>query len=322
MTRSLVVAALLVVAVVGGGLALYRRTFPEDVAAPAGAPRSATAGDGGPQESAGAPVAAAGATEAASAGRVVGVRGAVQVRRGDNEWRDAVVDEPLGPDDSVRAGRGAEATLRMGDGVEVRLAPRSEISVRDLSEAAARIRLEEGHVTANVDGGRRRVLRVQARGSDAEAVSGDGTFGIVTDGRGTLAVATGTGTVRLTGKGASVDVAAGQSATAEGGQSPTTPQATPPGLFLKVGALATQTNQATTTVQGTTTPGAVVRVGELSATADRRGQFALRVPLKDGRNELAVEVVDALGRAESATLPPVVVDRSKPQIDAAVRWGR
>ena len=48
----------------------------------------------------------------------------------------------------------------------------------------------------------------------------------------------------------------------------------------------------------------------------------MRVPLRDGKNELAVEVVDASGRREDQRLPAVMVDREKPKIDAAVQWGR
>jgi hypothetical protein len=315
-TRAIVAAVVVVVALLAGSVVVYRRAFREP-----GALAAETAPP--PPPPAPAPTIAGAASDTVTTtARLVAARGAVQVRRGEGNWRDAVADEVLNADDSVRAGRGAEATIMMGDGVEVRLSPRSELSVRELGEAASRIRLEEGHVTANVDGGRRRILRVQARGSDAEAESRGGSFGVVTDGRGTLAVATGTGSVRLTSGGASVDVAAGQSSSVASGQAPATPQATPGSLFLKLGALATQTNQASTTVQGTTTPGAIVRVGETSATADGRGRFALKVPLKDGRNELAVEVVDAAGRAETEDLPAVVVDRRKPDIDAAVRWGR
>jgi hypothetical protein len=251
------------------------------------------------------------------------VRGAVQVRRGDDgPWLDATSGQKLSAEDSVRAGRNAEASISMGDGVEVRLSPRSELRVRELSEAVARVRLDEGHVTATVDDGKGRVLRVQAKGSDAEAESRGGTVGVVTDGRGQLAVATTTGAVKLTAKGQSVDVGAGQTSTVVAGSAPTAPTTVPSSLFLKIGALAArQTNQTSTMVAGTTSPGALVRVGDQTTTSDARGRFAMRVPLRDGRNELAVEVQDAAGRREDKRLPPVLVDRQKPTIDADVKWG-
>ncbi len=255
---------------------------------------------------------------------VTAVRGRVQVRHGDTgQWQDASVSTVLGADDSVRAGRNAEATLRLGNGVEVRLSPRSELRVRELTSAVSKVRLDEGHVLASVgeDGGR--ALQVQAKGTDAVAETQGGTFGVVTDGRGQLAVATTTGSVKVSAQGTTVEVGAGQGTTVEPGKAPTAATAVPSSLFLKVGALAaTQTNQTSTVVQGTTSPGALVRVGDQVAHSDAAGKFAVKVPLKDGKNELAVEVTDASGRREDKRLPAVVVDREKPKIDAEVKWGK
>ncbi len=323
MTRAVVVVLLLAVFVVFVGVIAYGRVFDTDgtgtgTAVVVATPTPATDGGGG-----------AGVDGGVAAPRVVhaamlsATRGTVQVRRGDSgTWVDAAPGQVLDADDAVRAGRNAEARVTMGDGVEVRLSPRSELRVRELSEAVARVRLDEGHVTATVDDGKGRVLRVQAKGSDAEAESKGGTFGVVTDGRGQLAVATTTGSVKLSAKGESVDVAAGQASTVVAGSAPSAPAAVPASLFLKIGALAaTQTNQTSTTVSGTTTPGSLVRVGDLTTTSDAKGRFAMKVPLRDGKNELAVEVLDATGRREDKRLPAVVVDRQKPTIEADVKWG-
>jgi hypothetical protein len=316
MTRALVVAIVLAVLVVGGALVVYGRVFSSSTT-------TTTPGPVGSATSSGADAGSGIAAPASTGAHLTEVRGSVQVKAGAGAWHDAVFGEVLSADDAVRAGRNAEAVLVAGDGVEVRLSPRSELSVRELNEAAARVRLEEGHVTANVDVSRRRVLRVQARGGDAVAESRGGSFGAITDGAGQLAVAAETGSLQLTAGGASVDVAAGQSSTAIAGAAPSLPQATPGSLFLKLGALAaTRTNQTSTTVQGQTAPGAIVRVGAMTAAADREGRFVMKVPLQDGRNELAVEVTDAAGRASAQPLPDVVVDRNKPALDAAVRWGR
>jgi len=322
MTRAVVAVLLLALIVVGLGVALSGRLFGDDPgvrvvvdADSSSPPQMAPSDTNGPDDATTTPT-------TPPAALIASARGRVQVRRGGGDWQDAPAGAVLGPDDAVRAGRNAEATLRLGAGVEVRLSPRSELSVRELTEAVSRVRLDEGHVAAVVGSGGR-TLRVQARGSDAEAESKGGTFGVVTDGKGTLAVAATTGTVRVSAAGAAVDVSAGQSTTVDAGKAPTTPTSMPTSLFLKVGELAaTQTNQTTTTVSGTTSPGAVVRVGDEVSTADARGRFALKVPLKDGRNELAVEVVDASGRRQDQGLPAVVVDRVKPPIDAAVQWGR
>ncbi|MDP2341377.1 MAG: FecR domain-containing protein [Deltaproteobacteria bacterium] len=325
MIRAVAVVVVLSLFIVLAGVVAYGRLFnevPEAVAvvAPLAASNGGDTAAVDPTTTTAAPAAAAVPNAVLSA-----ARGTVQVRKGNDEkapWTDVAAGTVLSSDDSVRAGRNAEATITMGDGVEVRLSPRSELRVRELSEAVARVRLDEGHVTATVADGKNRVLRVQTKGGDAEAESRGGTFGVVTDGRGQLAVATSTGTVKLTAKGESVDVAAGQASTVTAGAAPTAPTALASSLFLKIGALAaTQTNQTSTTVSGTTAPGALVRVGEQTTTSDARGRFAMRVPLRDGKNDLAVEVQDASGRREDKRLPPVMVDRVKPKIDAAVKWG-
>ena len=208
MTRSIAIVLLVAALLVGAGVVVYGRVFdppPTPVAPlptpakppPLLRPTNELVVDAGP---------AAVAVEAPIA-VLTARRGTVQIRHGDDgEWRDADDDTRLGADDVVRAGRNAEATLQLGNGVEVKLSPRSELRIRELTDVAARVRLDEGHVTASVDAQGRRVLRVQARGSDAEAESSGGTFGVVTDGNGQLAVAATTGRVKVTANGGSVDV--------------------------------------------------------------------------------------------------------------------
>jgi hypothetical protein len=325
MTRSVMIVLLLAGVLIGLGVALSDRIFGDApsstvvVGPPAPAPAPAAAPPATPPPAGdGTAVAAVVPPEAV----LVSLRGRVQTRRGEGTWDEATADAVLGADDSVRTGRNAEATVRLGNGVEVRLSPRSELRVRELSEAVSKVRLDEGHVVASVGVGGR-TLRVQAKGSDAEAESRGGTFGVVTDGRGQLAVAATTGVVKVSAAGSAVEVGAGQTTSVEAGKAPSAPTEVPSSLYLKLGALAaTQTNQTSTTVAGTTSPGALVRIGDQVATSDARGRFAMRVPLRDGKNELAVEVVDASGRREDQRLPAVMVDREKPKIDAAVQWGR
>jgi hypothetical protein len=259
---------------------------------------------------------------AVSSAVVVSLKGTVETRRETSAWQALRPDAMLSENDVVRTGRRAEVTLRFDDSVEVRLSPRSELTIRELSAAVSRVRLDQGHVTAVV-GSAGRILRVQVRNADAEVQSAQGSFGITTDGNGQLAVAATTGRVVVDTPQATVEVPEGQQTTVAAHEAPATPTALPASLFLKVAALATtQTNQTTTTVRGTTSPGALVRVGEEVAPADESGGFAVKVPLQEGRNELRVEVVDPTGRRHDEILPPITVDRSKPPIDAAIQWGR
>lgn len=326
MGRSLVVATLLVLLVLGGAVVVYRRVLGPDADRPKveilnGSALPVVAGDGGV---AGAPSDGGVAKVIAdNRAEIVVLRGSVQTRAGDKgRWIDAVVGQELATADSVRAGRNAEATLRMGNGVEVRLSPRSEFTIRELNDRVSKIRLDEGHVTASVDERGQRVLKVAARGTDAEAESTGGEFGVVTDGNGQLAVATTTGTAKLTAGGATVDVPAGQTSSAVANGTPSAPRPIPTSLFLKVGNLgATKTNQTQITVTGQADPGSIVRSGDVVAKVDERGRFKVQVPLKDGANTVAVEVVDAQGRTKTQALPPITVDREKPKIEAETTWG-
>jgi hypothetical protein len=320
MGKSVVVAVVLMLLLLGAALVAYRTLLGDDRITKV----LPTIVDAGPREL----VDGAGAGGVLDAGapldlraEITQARGSVQVRPANGAWGDAAVGTRLNADDGVKTGRNAEAVLRMGDGVEVRLSPRSEFTVRELSAQVSKIRLEEGHVTATVDEKGARSLKVAAKGTDAEAESAGGQFGVVTDGKGQLAVATATGKVKLTSAGQTVEVVAGEASTASAGEAPSAPRAIPNSLFLKVGAGAAKTNQLATTVSGTTDPGAVVRVNDAMTAADENGKFTMKVPLKDGKNKLAVEVTDASGRTKSDVLPDVTVDREKPKIEAETKWG-
>ncbi|MBI1946141.1 MAG: FecR domain-containing protein [Deltaproteobacteria bacterium] len=320
MTRSVVVAVALMVAVVAVAWVIYGRTVGIEQANG----KVTVLLDAGTAPSVSSPAVSDGGVAAPVDARaeITALRGSVQARAAQGGWADAAVGQRLASDDSVRAGRASEATLRLGDGVEVRLSPRSEFTVRELSAEVSKIRLDQGHVTASVDEGGKRVLRVQARGSDAEAESAGGQFGVVTDGSGQLAVATSTGSVKLSAAGSTVEVAAGETSAVTGG-APSAPRPIPSSLFLKVGALGPQkTRELSTTVSGAADPGSVVSVGEQVARVDDKGRFQVKVPLKDGQNQLAVDVTDATGRTKTAALPPITVDRAKPAIEAETTWGQ
>lgn len=324
MGRSLVVVVILVVVVLGAAWFIYQRSTLSAGDGTGGVNGTEVHARGG-----GADVDAGAASGEVMDGgvvdnraEVISARGTVQTRAGSKgPWSAVSVGQRLATDDAVRAGRNAEATLRMGNGVEVRLSPRSEFTIRELNDEVSKIRLEEGHVTASVDEDGKRVLKVAARGTDAEAESRGGQFGVVTDGNGQLAVATSTGSVKLTAGGETVDVAAGQTSSVTDG-APSAPSTIPSSLFLKVAGLgATKTNQTQVTVTGQTDPGSIVRSGEQVAKVDEKGRFKVQVPLKDGTNTVAVEVTDAQGRTKTQALPPITVDRVKPSIEAETTWG-
>lgn len=327
MKNSVVVTVALVALILGGALLLYQRMF----AAPTttGAPEAA-AEDAGPERVATVAVQAkpdAGPKVAAPAveqrATVVSARGRVEVKGKSGDWTPVDVGRVLSSEESLRTGRNGEANLAFGDGIEVRISPRSEFAVRELEADLSRIRLEEGHVAASVDPTKNRALQVEATGSDALAESRGGSFGVVSDGRGQLTVATQTGSVKLSSQGKTVEVGAGTTSTVTaGGDGPTAPREIPKSLFLKLqDSSAKRTNRTVTTVEGQTTPGAVVRVDGQLAQVDTKGRFRVKVKLKDGANRVSVNVLDAMGREQSTTTEEIVVDRVKPKIETNMRWG-
>jgi hypothetical protein len=318
--KSVVVVIALLAALLLGAAWLYGRLFdekdPNVVARTDAGPSaahvgpSAQAADGGPT-----PV-------SASATTVTAVRGKVEKRGADGAWVALKVGDPLRADEAIRTGRNAEANLAVGNGVTVRLSPRSQFAVREIAEGLSRVRLGQGHVTASVDPTGRRVLRVETPGSDAVAESSGGEFGIVTDGQGQLTVAATTGSVKLKAKGETVAVEAGQTATANAGEVPSAPREIPKSLFVKLADVnRTRTNQPYTDVQGSTDPASVVKIGDQVAQVDDKGKFKVRVPLVDGPNRVSVEVLDAAGRRKDLDLPEIEVDRKKPELETKMQWG-
>jgi hypothetical protein len=302
-------------------LLLWRTTDNDDAHTDQGIPVVVVEMPVTPRSDTPSPVVTAGTPSLSEDAVIRTVSGVVEVGV-DGSWSPASVGQRVAKDESVRAGRSSTAELSVGAGVVVRLSPRTELSIREVSEAMAKVQLLEGHITATVDEQGKRTLQVRAAQGDAVAESGGGTFGVLADRGGQLAVATTTGQVRLASAGVAVDVPAGQGAQASAASAPSAPRAIDPTLFVRMqGTPKSRTNQKETDVRGTTVAGARVRIGDQQVHADQEGNFTLRVPLRDGKNDLKLEVDDASGRVKQQNLPTVVVDRQKPTIDTQVQWG-
>jgi len=317
-----VVTLLLVALLLGGAGLIYKRTFDAPATVVANDPPSVptppplATSDAGPAATDAGPTVNLKAT-------VVASRGLVEVQATDGSWKPATVGQEIDADQAVRTGRNGEANLAFGDGIEVRVSPLSEFAVRDLQDDLTRIRLEEGHLAASVDPSKKRLLQVEAKGSDALAESRGGEFGVVSDGKGQLTVATETGSVKLSSAGKTVEVAAGETSTVlADGDGPTAPRAIPKSLFLKLeDPRDRRINRNYTVVEGKTTPGNVVRVEGRLAQTDSKGRFKVKVKLKDGINRVSVNVLDASGRTDDARTGEIIVDREKPKIETDMQWG-
>lgn len=259
-----------------------------------------------------------------STAELLDLRGQVRRRMTNGRWQILDKNAVLGLDDRIRTGRNSSAMIRLGNAVQVRLTARTEVTIRELTQRTSRVRIEEGHIIAAVNPSGKTVLRVEAKGSEAVAEAKGGSFSMISDGHGQIAVATSAGSVSLTSAGKAVEIQAGEIAQVKGAQAPSAPQAIPSSLFLKIQAPERRLQrEKTTEIKGRATPGSMVRVGRKIAVTDAKGQFRLRVPLREGKNAIEVSVSDHDGKEKVRRLPSITVDTREPKIeDTQVKWGK
>lgn len=331
MGRRLILLAALLVLLLGAAGVLYRALFLEPtVATPLPLPPLRQAPDASALAAAAAGDAAvstadAGAAKVAFTGvRVLEASGPLERRSGEDggQWTTLEKGDTLQPQEAVRTGRDGTAVLQVGGGARVRVAGRTELSIKAVDEEQVRVRLVEGRFSADVaaDGGT--VFQAEAAGSDAVAETRGGRFSMMSDGRGQVAVATETGSVRLRARGKDVNVGAGTISTVSPGSAPSAPTAVPKSLLLKVAAPGKTVQRETEhEVEGTATPGALVRVRDRSVRVDEQGHFRLKVPLREGDNTVEVSAVDVMGREKQSTYQ-VTVDSKAPAVKGSMKWGQ
>jgi hypothetical protein len=220
--------------------------------------------------------------------------GQVELLRGaSGGWSDARVGDRLGARDSIRTGLG-QADVAI-DGVKVRVNENSRLDMSKIDKRMLRTRLHGSlesvvEKTANLD--------VDMGDTDATAHSEGGHFFVTADGRGVMAVATVTGSVHLTSSGKSVDVGKGQVSRVGGGKdAPGEPEAALRRVLLSVQwPSLKETNKQTMPVTGRVEPGSRVFIQGQQVPVETGGVFRAEVPLKQGKQKIAVVTVDALGR--------------------------
>ena len=230
--------------------------------------------------------------------KVTRVDGTVEIRRASGQWGQVKAGDTLQPSDGVRTGEGSTAILSGGDQYEVALEPQTEVAVDELTDSISRVMLGGGMATAKVKAGKH-TFEVHARNSDAVARTRQGTFAISNNAMGTVAVGTREGEVEFAGRGKTVIVRAGQESVVRPGEAPSDPTALPSSLLLKVdwpaGKILTH---ADVTVSGTSEPGAVVTVQGRPTVVDAKGNFHVRLKLKDGKVPLKVKARSVAGLQE------------------------
>ena len=303
MSRHVLLALGLLVLTFGGGLLLRRALFGDaDSELPVAQPRAAQAG----------------------AGRltVSKLQGKVELReQGGDSWLPLAEDAQVSERSSVRTEDGASAVLSGDDGLQVEVAPLSQVELLAVEKDLAKLVLERGRLSARV-GGLTSNLQVGAAGSDALVQARDkAAFSLLRDDYGKLALAVTAGDVALSAQAQSVRVGAGEQSIVSAGKPPTPPVHIPASLFLKVAHLgASRLNKRNTELSGEASPGAAVYVNGISAATDDGGRFTVRVPLAEGKNELHVLAQDALGRSERQELPAVLVDTEPPRLQGKTVW--
>jgi len=237
------------------------------------------------------------ATSAAAAGGeavVTAKTGNVQVlRAADGSVAEAKIGDRLSVRDALRTEVG-DADLAV-EGVRLRVHQSSRLELKQVAKQAVRARVR-GSVESQVEEKGR--LDVEIENSDATAYSDGGHFFVTADGRGVVAVASVTGNVNVAGGGRSVALNQGEVTHI----TKTAPTPSKPVAALRRVLLSVQwpnqkeTNQATLPIEGRVEPGSRVFVQGEPVAVEEGGTFRAQVPLRQGRQKIAVVTVDALGR--------------------------
>jgi hypothetical protein len=247
---------------------------------------------------------------------VTAKNGKVQVLRAlDGSVAEAKVGDRLSARDALRTEVG-EADLAV-DGVRIRLHEGSRLELKQVGKQNLRARVR-GSVESEVE--QKGKLDVETENSDAVAHSDGGHFFVSADGRGVVAVASVTGTVNVSGGGKSVEVGKGEITRI----TRSAPRPSVPVAALRRVLLAVQwpnqkeTNKATFPIAGRVDPGSRVFVQGEPVAVEEGGTFRTEVPLRQGRQKIAVVTVDALGRRKQVE-SVVLRDDSLPNVKVKKR---
>ncbi|TMA39213.1 MAG: hypothetical protein E6J82_16900 [Deltaproteobacteria bacterium] len=226
---------------------------------------------------------------------VTGKTGKVQVLRAvDGSVEEAKVGDRLSVRDALRTEVG-EADVAV-DGVRVRLHEGSRLELKQVGKQNLRARVRGSVESEVVQKGK---LDVEIENSDAIAHSEGGHFFVTADGRGVVAVASVTGTVNVSGGGKSMEALRR--------------------VLLNVQwPNQRETNKATLPIAGRVEPGSRVFVQGEPVAVGEGGMFRTEVPLRQGRQKIAVVTVDALGRRKQVE-SIVLRDDSLPDVKVKKR---
>ena len=215
-------------------------------------------------------------------------------------WEAVAAGQRLLEDDTIRTGAGASATLAIGDRSRVTVSDATQLTVREITVAAQRLRLSRGRISVDHQPGGARVIVVESEDGGSVARAGTARFSALASGK-SLAVATETGVVRLQAGGGSVDVGAGRQAVSFRGEAPDPTTPIPPALLLKIARTAR--GEGVCTVAGVAERGAEVRVEGRLVEVGGDGRFSIRLAARRVAMHATVITRDAAGHVAERRVP-------------------
>jgi hypothetical protein len=234
-------------------------------------------------------------------------------------WEAVVAGQHLLEDDTIRTGAGASATLAIGDRSRVTVSDATQLTVREITVAAQRLRLSRGRISVDHNPDGARVIVVESDDGASMARAGTARFSALASGK-SLAVATETGVVRLQAAGGSVDVAAGRQAVSFRGEVPDPTTPIPPALLLKIARTAR--GEGVCIVDGVAERGAEVRVEGRLVEVGGDGRFSIRLVARRVAMHATVVTRDAAGHVAERRVPCAPIVPEEDVSDFAVRWGQ
>lgn len=239
--------------------------------------------------------------------------------RHGGDWTPLQTGSELRADEEIRTGPGGGAELSAGERARIKIAERTQLSVRELREDLHRYRLARGRVLVDYEADGERAVRIEGEGGTA-AEARRARFAVASDGL-VFAVATETGRVDLSAAGASMTVEAGRQAAARGGGPPSVGRPVPTEVLLAVAAAGRAGPGARCLdTTGRADPDAFVTIDGVQVPVDGRGRFPIRVDRVGGD---PVEIVATLpdGRTATRSVPCARPDEARVR-DIEVRWRR
>jgi len=241
---------------------------------------------------------------------VISRQGKVELQRGtQGGWSDAQVGDRLAPSDALRTQLG-EAEVGV-NGVKMRVHEASAVRLKDANDRWLRAQVR-GSVESEVEPGKGSV-DVEVEGSDARAHSQGGHFFVTADGRGVVAVAAVTGSVNLTAHHRQVEVRPGTVSRVAGGALEEASPALRRVLLSVRWPEERATSKDTVPISGKVEAGSLVFIQGQPIPVEPGGSFRADVPLRDGKQTVAVVAIDPLGRRKQVDTT-IVRDQSSPTV--------